>query len=73
MGKNTRQEQWIPIPKEVKIVFEGIGFIIQVWEEIPTRIFAGEGNKVADNKRDNASIQRSIHNGEATMSMLSIA
>ncbi|WMV40904.1 hypothetical protein MTR67_034289 [Solanum verrucosum] len=30
------------IPKEVKIAFEGIEYIIQVWDETPTRFFAGE-------------------------------
>lgn len=50
------------ILKEEKIEFEGIEYTIQVWDEMPTRFFAGEsGCEVEEDRRSQPSNQWLLH------------
>jgi len=57
------------IPKEVKIAFEGIEYIIQVWDETPTRFFAGESAcDIGGDRRTQSSNQWLLQKGETSKS-----
>ncbi|KAG5624666.1 hypothetical protein H5410_009884 [Solanum commersonii] len=57
----------ISILKLVKIVFEGIKYIIQVWDETPTRFFAGEsGCDVVQDRRTQPSNQWLLQKSETS-------
>ncbi|WMV27311.1 hypothetical protein MTR67_020696 [Solanum verrucosum] len=58
-----------PIPKEVKVAFGGHGFILQIWDETPTRFFVEEEDlEVVGDRRAKVSIQQVIPKGGAAKS-----